>query len=66
MIAARVAAQLAADPALDVHRRKGGLGELRVVVDGARVVDTNRLWYPTPSSVVERVRAHLSGVAAAG
>lgn len=61
MIAARLAAQLAADPTLDVHRQKGGLGELRVAVDGTEVVDTNRLWYTTPSSVVDKVRAHLRG-----
>jgi hypothetical protein len=54
-----VAAQLAADTRLEVRRRKGGLGELRVVVDGTDVVDTSWLLYPSPSSVVERVRAHL-------
>ena len=54
-----MAAALARDPALEVRRLRGGLGELRVVVDGADVVDTNRLWYPTPGSVVERVRAYL-------
>jgi len=59
MIAARVAAQLEGDATLDVRKVKGGLGELRVTVDGTDVVDTNRLWYPTPTSVVERVRAHL-------
>ena len=59
MIAARVAAQLRADANLSVQRQKGGLGELRVTVDGADVVDTNRMWYPTPTSVVDRVRAYL-------
>lgn len=59
-IAARVAAQLARDGALEVRRQKGGLGELRVVVDGTDVVDSNRLWYPTPASVLERVRAYLA------
>jgi hypothetical protein len=54
-----VAAQLTADATLEVHRHRGGLGELRVEVDGTDVVDTNRLWYPTPSSVIERVRAYL-------
>ena len=60
MIAARVAAELTADPTLDVHRQTGRLGELRVQVDGADVVDTNRLWYPTPASVVSRVNAYLA------
>lgn len=54
-----MAAQLASDATLEVRRQKGGLGELRVAVDGTDVVDANRLWYPTPSSVVERVRAAL-------
>lgn len=60
-----MAAQLAADETLDVRRHKGGLGELRVQVDGIDVVDSSRLWYPTPSSVIERVRAHLRGAASA-
>ena len=60
MIAARVAAELATDLTLDVHRQTGGLGELRVQVDGTDVVDTNRLWYPTPTSVVARVNAWLA------
>jgi hypothetical protein len=54
-----VAAQLAKEPGLEVSRTKGRLGELRVVVDGKDVVETNPLWYPTPSSVVERVRSYL-------
>jgi hypothetical protein len=29
-------------------------------VDGTDVVDSNRLWYPTPASVVERVRGYLT------
>ena len=63
MIAARVAAQLSEDGALEVHRVKGRMGELRVAVDGADAVNTNRLFYPTPSSIVRRVRAYLSGAA---
>jgi hypothetical protein len=30
------------------------------VVDGTDVVDNNPLWYPTPASVVARVRAYLA------
>lgn len=48
------------DPTLDVHRLKGKLGELRVVVDGREVVDANPLAYPTPTSVVTKVRAYLT------
>jgi hypothetical protein len=54
-----VAARLAGEPGLKVSRVKGRIGELRVAVDGADVVDTNMLWYPTPSSVVKRVLSHL-------
>ena len=60
-----MAAQLSADTTLEVHRQKGGLGELRVTVDGTDVVDTYRLWYPTPSSVTARVRTYLEGSAPA-
>jgi hypothetical protein len=66
MIAARVAAQLQKDSTLEVQRVKGGLGELRVVVDGIDIVKTNPVWYPTPTSVVEKVRAHLGSGAPAG
>ena len=54
-----MAAQLTTDATLDVHRLRGGLGELRVAVDGTDTVDANRLWYPTPTSVTARVRAYL-------
>lgn len=66
MIAARVAAQLETDAALQVHRQKGRFGELRVVVDGTDVADYTLRWYPTPASVVERVRAHLRGAGPSG
>ena len=59
-----MAAQLGTDPTLDVHRHRGGLGELRVAIDGKDVVQTNRLLYPTPTSVVDRVRAYLRETAA--
>jgi hypothetical protein len=55
-----VAAQLATDEQLDVHRHRGGLGELRVVIDGHDVVDSSRFMYPTPTSVVRKVRAYLA------
>ena len=64
MIAARVAAQLADDPDVRVTRSAGGLGELRVSVDGTDVLDTK--WYPSPSSVTERVRAYLRDRASGG
>jgi len=59
-----VAAQLGADPTLQVHRQRGGFGELRVVVDGKDVVDASRLTYPTPGAVVRKVRTHLESLVA--
>ena len=56
MIAARVAADLEHDRDVQVETKKGGLGELSVDVDGKRVFTGSRLWYPTPISVVEKVR----------
>jgi hypothetical protein len=44
---------------LAVTRERGRLGELRVTVDGADVVRSNPLLYPTPSSVVRRVLTHM-------
>lgn len=38
---------------------RGGLGELRVSVDGQDLVTTNRLLYPRPGRLVEKVRARL-------
>ena len=60
MIASRVAAQLSNDPDLKVERKSGGFGELRVSVDGTDVVDTNMLAYPSPTSVVTKVRDYLA------
>ena len=62
LIAARVAAQLSRDPSLTVTRTRGDLGELRIAIDGADVVTTNPFGYPTPASVVARVREHLAGM----
>ena len=39
---------------------KGGLLELSVEVDGKKVVETNRLWYPRPSSLAKRTREFLT------
>ena len=45
---------------VEVEVVKGGLLELSVEVDGKKVVDTNRLWYPLPSSLAKRTREFLS------
>ena len=54
-MAARVAAQLSKENDIEVATAKGGLGEFSVSIDGQKVIDTNRLWYPTPGKVVARV-----------
>jgi hypothetical protein len=60
MIAARVAANLEHDPNLAVETVKGGLGELSVDLDGTRIYTGSRLWYPTPTSVIKKVRDVLA------
>ncbi len=39
---------------------KGGLLELSVEVDGEKIVETNRLWYPLPGSLAKRTREFLT------
>ncbi|HEU4431868.1 MAG TPA: hypothetical protein VFR51_00640 [Pyrinomonadaceae bacterium] len=45
---------------VEVETVRGGLGELSVSLNDRKVVDTNRLWYPTPGSVLKKVRAALA------
>lgn len=45
---------------VEVEVVKGGLLELSVEVDGQKVVETNRLWYPLPGSLAKRTREFLS------
>lgn len=59
MIAARVAADLSRDSNVAVESVKGGLGELSVDVNGQRVFTGNRLLYPKPGGVIQKVRAAL-------
>ena len=39
---------------------RGGLGEFSLSIDGEKVIDTNRLWYPAPSKVVAKTRKLLA------
>jgi hypothetical protein len=55
-----VAAQLEG-PDRSVQKIPGGLGELRVTVDGRDVYDGSRFLYPRPKTVVAAVLAHLAG-----
>lgn len=59
-MAASVAAQLSKENDLEVETAKGGFGEFSVSIDGQKVIDTNRLWYPTPGKVVAKVRKLLA------
>jgi len=59
-MASRVAAQLRKETETNVEVVRGGLGEFSVYVDDQKVIDTNRLWYPTPSKIVKRVKALLA------
>jgi hypothetical protein len=56
MMASRVAAQLQKENDVGVETVKGGLGEFSVYIDGRKVIDTNRLWYPSPSKVVRKIQ----------
>ena len=59
-MASRVAAELRKETDTPVEIVRGGLGEFSVYVDDRKVIDTNRLWYPTPSKIVKRVKALLA------
>ena len=60
-MASRVAAQLRKETETSVEVVRGGLGEFSVYFDDQKVIDTNRLWYPTPSKIVKKVKALLAG-----
>ena len=59
-MASRVAARLQRENNVPVEMVRGGLGEFSVYLDDRKVIDTNRLWYPTPNTVVEKVRSLLA------
>jgi hypothetical protein len=54
-----VAEQLKAEDDVEVEVVKGGLFELSVGIDGEKMIETNRLWYPLPSSLVRKTRKLL-------
>jgi hypothetical protein len=58
-MAARVAAELSKDANVQVVTVRGGLGKFSIHIDGRKTIDTNRLWYPSPSKIVARARALL-------
>ena len=59
-MAASVAAELSKDNSCEVKMSPGGLGELSVSIDGEKVIDTNRFWYPLPKNIVAKTRELLS------
>jgi hypothetical protein len=59
-MASRVAAQLREETDAQVEVVRGGLGEFSVHIDDRKVIDTNRLWYPTPSKIVRKIQALLA------
>ena len=59
-MASRVAAELKKENEVEVETTAGGLGEFSVSIDDRKVVDTSRLWYPTPGKVVNKVRSLLN------
>ena len=45
---------------VEVETVRGGLGELSISINDRKVVDTSKLGYPTPGSVVKKVRTALA------
>ncbi len=58
-MAARVASQLEKED-VQVEKVKGGFGEFSVWIDDQKVIDTNRLWYPSVKKVVNQVKTLLA------
>jgi hypothetical protein len=58
-MAARVATELKQESGLNIQTKRGGLGEFSVLIDHRRVIDTNRLWYPSPKKVIKEIRKRL-------
>ena len=55
-----MAEELRKEKDVEVEVVKGGLLELSVGIDGKKVIDTNRLWYPRPSGLAKRTREFLN------
>jgi len=54
-----VAAQLRKAPGVQIETVKGGAGEFSVSIDGRKLIDTIRFWYPWPSRVIKKVHTAL-------
>ena len=54
-----MAEELRKEEGLEVGVMKGGFLELSVDVDGEKAVETTRLWYPLPSTMVRETLEFL-------
>ena len=54
-----MAEELRKEEGLEVAVVKGGLLELSVDVDGEKAIETSRLWYPLPSTMVRETLEFL-------
>ncbi len=59
-MASRVAAHLRKENNIEVEVVRGGLGEFSVYFDDRKVIDTNRLWYPTTRKIVKQIQTLLA------
>ena len=59
-MASRVAAEINKENDVEAETVNGGFHEFSVYIDGQKVIDTNRFWYPTPSKIVAEVKAILA------
>ena len=59
-MASRVAAQLSEENNFDVETVDGGFHEFSVYIDGEKVIDTNRFWYPSPGKIKKRIQDLLA------
>ena len=46
-------------PGVQIETVKGGLGEFSVSIDGRKLIDTIRFWYPWPGRVIKKVHTAL-------
>lgn len=61
MIAARVAAALGKNGECRVTMKSGGLGEIRVTVDGRDAFVASHWGYPSPTKIVATVEKAMQG-----
>ena len=55
-----MAAELRKETDAPVETVRGRLGEFSVYIDDRNVIDTSRVWYPTPSKIVKKIQALLA------